>query len=267
MVAFAVPANIIGRLDASHSRVIERASAGRIDPRHLKSLGDLTATFAFDLVPRPIDPVADLRESYNIERLRLLRLVELDPATEVSVSADDGYTYTFTPRTVLRRVLDHALDHLNQIDQWLYWRDHGVAPTPTDGWASSADDLAEDHLAISQADLDAWMWRIDLVRNMLAHRASLLTVEQLDWQPPDGGWTLRHMLHHVSRGFYTAWLANPLPEEPLERYQEGHRRLVERMSRLIETGVPENHAFYGWDESFTIGEAIEKVLTAVEESA
>jgi len=30
-------------------------------------------------------------------------------------------------------VLDHALDHLNQIGQWLAWQRHGIAPTPTDG--------------------------------------------------------------------------------------------------------------------------------------
>ena len=45
--------------------------------------------------------------------------------------------YTYTPRKVLRRVLDHSLDHLNQIEQWLRWRRDGLVPTPTDGWVPS----------------------------------------------------------------------------------------------------------------------------------
>ena len=71
-----------------------------------------------------------------------------DPATEVSLSDGGDFTYTFTPRKVLRRVFDHALDHLNQIDQWLVWQEDGVASVPTDGWVGSSVTLDEDILPL-----------------------------------------------------------------------------------------------------------------------
>jgi hypothetical protein len=46
-------------------------------------------------------------------------------------------------RHVLRRVLDHALDHQNQIDQWLAWQHAGVVPVPTDSWAPVVVTLPE----------------------------------------------------------------------------------------------------------------------------
>ena len=60
------------------------------------------------------------------------RLTDAQPLPLATLVAADGYTYS--PRKALRRVLDHALDHLNQIDQWLTWRRDGLVPTPTDGW-------------------------------------------------------------------------------------------------------------------------------------
>jgi hypothetical protein len=42
----------------------------------------------------------------------------LTDAHAAPLTAPAGVTrYTYTPRKILRRVLDHALDHLNQIDQ------------------------------------------------------------------------------------------------------------------------------------------------------
>jgi hypothetical protein len=58
-------------------------------------------------------------------------------------------SYTYTARKPLRRVLDHTLDHLNQIDQWQLWRRDRVVPTPTDGWAPSTVTLPEDRLPLT----------------------------------------------------------------------------------------------------------------------
>src|SRR2546427_9599735 len=66
---------------------------------------------------------------------------------------------TLFPYTTLFR--SHALDHLNQIDQWQQWRRDGVVPTPTDGWVPSTVTVPEDRLPLTAADLDAWLWRID----------------------------------------------------------------------------------------------------------
>jgi len=81
-------------------------------------------------------------------------------------------------------------------------------PTPTEGWAPSAVTLDDDTLPRTEADLSAWLWRIDLVIGLLTTRASHLTPTQMDWQPPDGGWNLRRVIHHVARtyGLRRGWM-------------------------------------------------------------
>jgi hypothetical protein len=141
-------------------------------------------------------------------------------------------SYTYTPRKPLRRVLDHALDHLNQIDQWERWRRDGVVPTPTDGWAPSTVTLPEDRLPLTPADLEAWLWRIDQAIRLLTQRAAALDAEALDWLPPDGGWPLRRVLHHVARSelLYAASFDEALPEDPVGRYTDADARFRERLA-------------------------------------
>src|SRR3989442_10307922 len=78
-----------------------------------------------------------------------------DPSKRKKIDYMSVTSYTYTPRKPLRRVLDHALDHLNQIDQWQRWRREGVVPIPTDGWAPSTVTLPEDRLPLTAAGLDA----------------------------------------------------------------------------------------------------------------
>jgi hypothetical protein len=127
-------------------------------------------------------------------------------------------------------VLDHTLDHLNQIDQWIVWRRDGVVPTPTDGWVPSTVTLPDDRLPLAQPALDAWLWRIDQAARLLRQRADALTREELDWQPPGDQWPLRRVLHHVARSelLYAASLDEALSsEDPQVRYEEACRRLDE----------------------------------------
>jgi hypothetical protein len=139
--------------------------------------------------------------------------------------------YTYTPRKVLRRVLDHALDHLNQIDQWRAWLHHGVTPTPTDGWASSTVTLPEDRLPLADAELEAWLWRIDQAIRLLAGHAEELTEEELDWTPPDGGWRLRRVIHRVARceSLYATALDEAPPADALIGYRRSGRLLEARL--------------------------------------
>ena len=156
------------------------------------------------------------------------RLTDGQPAPLTAPAGAGRYTYT--PRKVLRRVLDHALDHLNQIDQWLAWRRDGLVPTPTDGWVPSTVTLPDDRLPLAPADLAAWLWRIDQAARLLVQRAAGLTPEELDWPPPDGGWPLRRVLHHVARSeiLYSASLDEALAsEDPQARYAEACGRLAE----------------------------------------
>src|SRR5439155_12674488 len=131
-------------------------------------------------------------------------------------------------RKALRRELDHVLDHLNQVEQWLQWQESGTAPTPTDGWAPSGQMLDDDRLSLTDAELGAWLWRCDISWELLIRRVAQLSEAQIDWQRPDGGWTLRRVLYHTGRGFYAAWFDMALTDEPLARYHEASQRFEAR---------------------------------------
>ena len=161
-------------LEASRERLLAAARAGRRGKLALARATAARMIAAWTLMPAPHDPVAHVEAAHAQARIHLGRLTEHPPAVEVpSVMTADifaqltnsrppaapGRRYTYTPRKVLRRVLDHGLDHLNQIDQWLTWQRHGVVPTPTDGWASSLVTLPGDRLPLAAADLAAWLWR------------------------------------------------------------------------------------------------------------
>src|SRR5215467_5946580 len=199
---------------------------------------------AWALVAAPRDPVRHLEAAHDRARNHLVRLTDHEASREVvSVMTNELFDrltaeppaplrrsagvhrYTYTPRKVLRRVLDHFLDHLNQIDQWLAWRRDGIVPTPTDGWVPSTVTLPDDRLPLTRSDLDAWLWRIDQSARLLVQRAGGLTAAELDWQPPDGGWPLRRVFHHVARSelLYSASLGEPglTSQRPSRRSQSG----------------------------------------------
>jgi len=253
-------------IDESYVRTMTCVRAGKVDHAALVSLADLEAFSALNLDPMPTDPVMHLRVGYAKTRPYLEHLTRHDPARIVSISGRDGSIYPMTPRKILRRVLDHTLDHFNQIDQWTDWQEHGIVPTPTDGWAPSPVTFAEDTSPLTDAELAAWLWRIDRAITLLIHRASALTQAQLRWQPPDGGWTLHRVLHHVARWYgYAAWLDEALPEDVEARYSEAHRRLRHRLAGLV-AGSPPDTAFYrNAGRAFTLMEDVQAVLAAEEE--
>jgi DinB superfamily len=154
-----------------------------------------------------------------------------DPSKRKTIDYTCVTSYTYAPRKPLRRVLDHSLDHLNQIDQWQRWRRDGVVPVPTDGWVPSTVTLPEDRLPLTAADLDAWLWRIDQAMLVLTQRAAGLSDDDLDWQPPDGGWPLRRVLHHVARSevLYAASFDEALPDDSVARNVEADPRFNKRL--------------------------------------
>lgn len=254
------------QLDGSHVRTLAAVRAGNVDRAALVSLTDFETFSALDLDPMPIDPVAHLRIGYAKTRPYLQHLTRHDPTRIVPISGRDGYVYPMTPRKILRRVLDHTLDHHNQIDQWIDWQDHGIVPTPTDGWAPSAVTFADDQFPLTAAELSTWLWRIDRAIELLIHRAATLTRAQLEWRPPDG-WTLHRVLHHVARWYgYAAWLDDALPEEADARYDEARHRLRDRLMRLTAEPPPVDTSFYGNEgRAFTLADAMREVLAAEEE--
>lgn len=280
-------------LAVSSARVVAAVESGCLEAAVLAEATAIRMVAASTLAPAPRAPVEHVRAAHAAARRHLERFTAHDPAIEVTstmtaglfarltqkpaTAGDDARVrddtprapapvrhYTYTPRKVLRRVLDHALDHLNQIDQWLSWQHHGVTPIPTDGWASSIITLPEDRHSLSAADLDAWLWRIDQAARLLVQRAASLSDAELDWQPPDGGWPLRRVLHHVARSelLYAASLDDALPEDPRVRYAEARRRLSERFRAARERGADDSIVYVNlYGALYTPDEAIDEVLS------
>jgi hypothetical protein len=231
----------------SAARTHEAAAAGQIDADHLTSLADLQAMFAHDLRPRPLATLAYLEQARDDLIAQVRQFRQHDPARIVHIRSEDGYDYAMTPRKALRRELDHVLDHLNQVEQWLVWQADGIVPTPTDGWAPSGQMLADDTLGLSADELGAWLWRLALSWGLLLQRVAPLSTLQLDWQPPDGGWTMRRTLYHLGRGFYAHWLDQALPDEPVARYEEASRRFQSRLQQLVAEPMAPGLGFVGRD--------------------
>src|SRR5262249_46637259 len=188
-------------LRASRDRVLAAAGARRHRSALLAhaTAGRIVAAWTLD--PAPCDPATHLEATHVRCRRHLERLLErpsgvevrspmtgqlytrltqpADPARQAHVDYTVVESYTYTPRKPLRRVLDHSLDHLNQIEQWRRWRRDGVVPTPTDGWVGSTVTLPEDRLPLTPSDLDAWLWRIDLAMGLMVQRAARLSEEEL----------------------------------------------------------------------------------------
>jgi len=120
-------------LDASRTRMSKARGDGGIAQTHAAAIRQVGA---WTLDPAPKSPAHHLAAAHARARQHLGRLLTYDPAAEVlSVMTGELFTrltdpepaaltkpagitrYTYTPRKMLRRVLDHALDHLNQIDQ------------------------------------------------------------------------------------------------------------------------------------------------------
>jgi DinB family protein len=246
---------LMAALDASQERMRETSAGGTILVTHAAAI---RMVGVWTLAPAPRDPVRHLDAAHVRAREYLARLAAHDPAREVaSVMTKELFRrltdahpapltsppgvgrYTYTPRKVLRRVLDHALDHLNQIHQWLVWRSDGIVPTATDGWVPSTVTLPDDRLPLTQPDLDAWLWRIDQAARLLTQRAAQLSTDEVDWLPPNGGWPLRRVLHHVARSelLYATSLDESLPiDDPVMRYTEACQRLDERVREAEDRG-------------------------------
>jgi hypothetical protein len=121
---------------------------------------------------------------------------------------------------------------------------------------------------VSLEELQAWLWRIDLTVAMVAQRAHALTADQLDWIPPDGGWTLRQALHHVAaaEAYYVIWLDAVLPDEPTASYREANHRFESQLRQVFAHPPQEQEALFSDEHTPTRAEHLAQMVLIAEQA-
>lgn len=108
----------------------------------------------------------------------------------------DGRTYT--PHKAVRRVADHLVDHLAEMEARLAGR-----PTEPDHWHASATTTPADLAPFTPDDLDEARSRLTRLARIWADRLDALTPRQLDDSPGEG-WSFRELARHVEESVYYA---------------------------------------------------------------
>jgi hypothetical protein len=114
---------------------------------------------------------------------------------------------TYTPHKAIRRVTDHLIDHLAEIEA----RVAGV-PTIPDAWHASATTTAADLATFTAADLDEARSRLTRLAQVFDLRLRALTEAQLDRR--DGAaWSPRQIAFHLAESLYYAESVGDLSAE------------------------------------------------------
>ncbi|MEU9042557.1 MULTISPECIES: isocitrate lyase/phosphoenolpyruvate mutase family protein [unclassified Kitasatospora] len=175
----------------SHALVIaEGILSGASDPADLASVDSETAARSgvgkaelAGLVPEMVDHVLALAATWTAWDGRPI------------VNAD-GRTYT--PHKAVRRVTDHLLDHLAELDARL-----ADEPTEPDHWHASNVTTPADLAPFTAADLDEARSRLTRLAGIWARRVAALPDASLD-DSPGTGWSFRRIVRHVAGSGYYA---------------------------------------------------------------
>ena len=121
---------------------------------------------------------------------RSLRLVATWPAWDGQpLTSDDGRT--FTPHKAVRRIADHIVDHLAEVEALLA----GV-PTQADEWHASALTSATDLAPFTVEDVREAEQRLSRLGRTLALRYAALDPAEWD-KDRTPNWTLRQIAEHL----------------------------------------------------------------------
>jgi len=106
--------------------------------------------------------------------------------------AVDGKPNTWTPYKALRRITDHLIDHLHQVEALLA----GAEPIP-DTWHGRLVTLDADWGRFTEADFDEACSRLRRLARWYVLRYE--AAGEASWDEPRGGdWTLREIAEHVA---------------------------------------------------------------------
>ncbi len=108
----------------------------------------------------------------------------------------------WTPHKAVRRVADHLLDHLTEIECRLAGQ-----PTLPDQWHGRMVTVDADFARFTEVDLDEATSRLTRLAACYAARLGNLAAPVLDTRPASDTWTIREIVHHVSN---VTWYAHAL---------------------------------------------------------
>jgi hypothetical protein len=113
----------------------------------------------------------------------------------------------WTPHKALRRVADHLLDHLAEIECRL-----AGMPTLRDQWHGRMITTDADFGRFTEVDLDEASSRLTRLAACYQARLGGLDPTVLDARPDETTWTMREVAHHVSHVTAYADMIGRLPE-------------------------------------------------------
>lgn len=116
----------------------------------------------------------------------------------IEVPVEDEAPRTYTPHKAVRRVADHLLDHLAELEA----RVAGLETEP-DEWHGSMVTTPADLALFTREDLDEARSRLRRLAQLWDVRLRALSDEQLDAATGDA-WTLRQVAFHVSESAFYA---------------------------------------------------------------
>jgi hypothetical protein len=102
----------------------------------------------------------------------------------------------YTPNKVIRRTVDHLIDHLAHIEALV-----AGAETVPDGWHASLVTFDSDWARFTEVELDEARQRLRRLAQVYAVRLAALGPAQ--WDAPRGAeWTIRKIVEHVATSWY-----------------------------------------------------------------
>jgi hypothetical protein len=140
-----------------------------------------------DVVTGMVDHVLDLAETWPRWDGR-----------PIEILVDGEPPRIYTPHKAIRRVADHLVDHLAELEARLAGR-----PTEPDRWHASAITTPADLAAFTIDDLDEARSRLRRLALVWEARLRSLSDQQLDHQP-DNAWTFRQLAFHVAGSAFYA---------------------------------------------------------------